>query len=180
MDKRKRGTIEGWIDMASNQLQTAKDHLKSRVRYSESIQASQQCVELSVKSILSLLGIEFSRSHGWGQDTKQFATIAKQIQEKQLLDRLAAQYLDHTVRLPRLLFLANFWAQFYLTAKYGFETGYLAPAQDLFERHEAELAVRHAEECYRAASEVRYLDKDKLNAIKRKQRRAKSGMSIEP
>lgn len=158
--------MEGWIDKASNQLQAAKEHLKSSTRYSEAIEASQECIELSVKSVLSLLDIKYSSSHGWEQDKKQFAAIVKQIQERQLLERLATQYLDHIVCLPRLLFLANFWAQFYLPAKYGFEAGYLAPAQDLFDKKEADLAVQHAEECYRAALELRYLSEDDLAVIK--------------
>jgi hypothetical protein len=48
----------------------------------------------------------------------------------------------------------NFWAQFYITAKYGFEAEYLASAQNLFEKAEAELAIRHAEECSLAATIV--------------------------
>lgn len=63
MDKSKRKMIEGWIDKAGNQLQAAKDHLKSYYRGSESIEASQECVELSVKSILSLVEIEYPLSH---------------------------------------------------------------------------------------------------------------------
>lgn len=165
MNKRKRKIIEGWIHKASNQLQIAKEQLKLSTRYSEAIEASQECIELSVKSILSLLDIKYSRSHGWEQDKEQFATIAKQIQEKQLLDRLAAQYLDHIIRLPRLLFLADFWAQFYITAKYGFEVENLASARDLFDEGEAELAVKHAEECFWAASRLTGLSEDELAAI---------------
>jgi HEPN domain-containing protein len=164
MNKTKRKTIEGWIDKASNQLLAAREHLKS-FRYSEAIEAAQECVELSVKSILSLLDIKYSRSHEWAPDRKEFASIAQQIQACQLLDKLAKQYLDHTIRLPRLLFLMNFWAQFYITAKYGFEAEHLASARDLFNKEETELAVQHADECYRAASQLRYLDEDKLAAL---------------
>lgn len=163
MGKSKRRMIEGWIDKVGNQLQAAKDHLKSYYRYSESIEASQECVELSVKSILSLLDIEYPLSHGWNRE--QFSSIAEQIQKRQLLEKITAQNLYHISRLPRLLLLANFWAYFYLPAKYGFEAGYLASAQDLFTKQEAELALQHAEECYRAASELRYLSEDKLSTI---------------
>ena len=134
-------------------------------RYSEAIETAQECVELSVKSILSLLDIKYSRSHDWAPDRKEFTGIAQQIQERKLLDKLAEQYLDHTIRLPRLLFLMNFWAQFYITAKYGFEAEYLASAHDLFNKEEAELAVQHADECYRASSQIRYLNEDKLDAL---------------
>ena len=162
MDKSKRKVIEGWIDKAWNQLQAARDHLKS-FQYSESVEASQECVELSVKSILSLLEIEYPLKHSWNRE--EFSSIAKQIQERQLLDKLTAQSLYYGPRLPRLLLLMNFWAQFYLPAKYGFEDGYLAPAQDLFQRQEAELATKHADECYYAASELRHLGGDKLAVL---------------
>ena len=165
MTNNKRRTIEGWIDKASNQLQAAKEHLKFYTQYSESIQAAQECIELSVKSILLLFDITFPRRHEWEQNSKEFATIVEQIQKKQLIDKLAAQSLNHIVNLPRFLFLVNFWAQFYKTAKYGFEAGYLAPAKDLFKKEETELAVRHAQECYDAASHLRYLDEDKMAVL---------------
>lgn len=165
MTNNKRRTIEGWIDKASNQLQAAKEHLKFYTQYSESIQAAQECIELSAKSILLLFDITFPRRHEWEQDSKEFATIVEQIQKKQLVDKLTAQSLNHIVNLPRLLFLVNFWAQFYKTAKYGFEAGYLAPAKDLFKKEEADLAVQHAQECYQAASHLRYLSEDKMAAL---------------
>lgn len=165
VNSRKRRAIEGWIDKASNHLRAAKDHLETRTRHSEVVEAAQECIELSVKSILSLLHIKYSPSHGWEQDKKQFAAIAEQIQDRELLDKLAAYYLDSAIPLPRLLFLVNFWAQFYITAKYGFEVGNLASAQDLIRIEEAELAVKHAKECYRAVSALRYLDEDKLMSL---------------
>ncbi len=162
MTNSKRRLIEGWIDKASNQLQAAQQYSKSYIQYSEAIQAAQECIELSVKSVLSLFNITFSHSHGWEQEKKQFISIAEQIQKKRLIDKLTAQYLNHTVNLPRLLFLVNFWAQFYITAKYGLEAGHLAPAKDLFKKEEAELSIQHARECYEAASHLRYLGEDKM------------------
>jgi HEPN domain-containing protein len=155
--------IEGWIDKASHQLQSAKEHLNSGYRHSESVECSQECIELSAKSILSLLEIEYPPKHGW--DRNQLASIAKQICDRGLLEKLAAQGLYYSRRLGRLLLQSKLWAHFYLEAKYGLEAGDLAPAKDLFEKREAELAVAHAEECYNAASELRYLDEGKLAAI---------------
>jgi len=165
MNMSRRKTIEGWIDKAGNQLQVAKDHLKCLYRCSEAIEAAQECVELSVKSILSLLAIEYKLKHKW--DWEEFTDIAKQIEHRQILDKLEEQNLYHCSRLPRLLLLANLWGHFYLPAKYGFAQ-YLAPAQDLFEKQEAELAVEHAGECHRAASELRHLSKEKLAALLQK------------
>ena len=156
-----RKTIEGWIDKAGNHLQTAREHAKS-YRHSEAVQAAQECIELSVKSVLSLLGVEYPLAHHWPAEKKPFEGIGRQIIQRQLLEKLAAQHLDHSVPLPRLLLLMNFWGRFYLTAKYGFEAEQLASAQDLFRLEDANLAVRHAEECYGAASALRYLDKDQM------------------
>jgi len=115
-----------------------------------------------VKALLSLLDLEYAPSHGWSR--QHLAKIASQIHERRLLHKLADQDLGY-IRLPRLLFLANFWAQFYLTAKYGLEAGYLAPAQELFQKQEADLAVEHARECLNAASQLGYLSEDRLAAI---------------
>ena len=165
MDSRRPTIADGWIDKASNHLQMARDHIKSRTRHSEVVESAQECIELSVKSALTLLHIQYAPSHGWEQDKKQFAAIAMQIQERNLLEKLAAHYLGSTVPLPRLLFLVNFWARFYSTAKYGFEAENLASAQELIHMEEAELAVKHAEECLGAASTLRYLAEDKLRSL---------------
>ena len=158
MNTTRRKTAEGWIEKAGNQLRAAEDHLQS-FRYSEAIEAAQECVELSVKSMLSLLEIEYELKHKW--DWEEFTDIAKQIERRQILEKAAEENLYYCSRLPRLLLLANLWGDFYLPAKYGFAQ-YLAPAKDLFEKQEAELAVEHAGECHRAASEVRYLNREKL------------------
>jgi HEPN domain-containing protein len=163
MDQIKKKTIEGWIDKASNHLYTAKDHVKSYDRVSDSVQASQVCVELSVKAILTMLKIPFPLSHGWKRD--QLAEIAKHIKDRGLLERLASQHHAYIVPLPRLLFRVNFWSQFYLEAKYGFEAAHLASAQALFEKEDAELAIKHADDCLRAARHVLYLPEDQLAAL---------------
>jgi len=165
MNDTQRRTIEGWINKASNQLQTARDYAQSTYRCSEAVQAAQQCVELSVKSILLLLNIKHAKAHEWAAEKAPFAAIAQQIQERKLLEKLASQSLDYTIPLPRLLFLMNFWGQFYLVSKYGFEAEHLASAQDLFRSDEAKLAVQHAEECHRAAVTLQHLDKEKLAVL---------------
>jgi HEPN domain-containing protein len=161
MEKNKRRVVEGWVDKASTHLQTAKDHFKGGVYYSDAVQASQVCVELSVKAILAFLEVDFPKSHGW--DKEKLSKLAEQVQKRSILDKLDQQYLY--IKLPRLLFLANFWDQFYLQAKYGMEAGYLASAQDLFGRDEAETAIKHADECFHAAIRVRCLPEDQLEAI---------------
>src|SRR4030042_6920517 len=122
MNDTQRNTIEGGIDKASNQLQAAIEYEKSSYRCSEAIQAAQQCIELSVKSILSLLCVKYPKAHEWASDKKPFAAIARHIQEEKLIEKLENHHFDYTVPLPRLLLLMNFWGQFSLASKYGFET----------------------------------------------------------
>lgn len=163
MDANKRNMAKGWIDKAESHLNTAKQLLESGVsdRVSDSIQSSQVCFELSVKSILTLLDISYPPSHGWNR--KEVGEIAKKIQERDLLNRLAAEGLH--IALPRLLFRANFWHQFYLESKYGIEVEYLAPAQELFEKADGELAVKHAQECYWTAFGLLQHPQDRLAAL---------------
>jgi hypothetical protein len=109
-----------------------------------------------------LLSIDFPLTHGW--DKEGLGKIAKQIHARRLLEKLDAAYLS-TIRLPRLLLLANFWSQFYLPAKYGYAVGFLAPAHQLFTQDDAELAVRHAHECQAAAWQLRHLSEEQLKAL---------------
>jgi HEPN domain-containing protein len=163
LDRQKRKTLEGWIDTACTQLRSARDHLGSRRRYAACIEAAQECIELSVKAVLSLLAIEFEPRHAWNGD--ELASIAEQIQRRHLLETLKEQHLDHCAHLPRLLLLMNLWGPFYVPAKYGFEAGHLAPAEDLCGEGEAELALQHAAECHAAASELRHLSEERLAAL---------------
>lgn len=164
MDKNKRKTIEGLIDKAFNQLESAKQHL-SFLHNSEAVQAAQECIELSVKAILSFLEIEYPLSHQWKQDKAQFNNLAKQIKDRKVLDRLEELYLASAIPLPRLIFLMNFWAESYNAAKYGFEAGHLASAKDIFTVKEADLAVDNAEECYRAALNISVLSDEDLSIL---------------
>ena len=158
-------TIEGWIDQALGQLQSAKEYLKSTYRCVDAIQSSQQCIELSVKAVLTMLRVTYPKAHQWAADKEPFAAIAKQIKQRELIAKLEAQYLSHSIPLPRILLLMSFWGQLYLVSKYGFEVEFLASAKQLFKPEEAKLAVQHADECYQAATALRYLDKDKIEAI---------------
>lgn len=164
MDKNVRKKLDGWKDKAQKQLRIADECLK-RYEYSESVQASQESIELSVKTILSLLAIEFSTSHEWRPDSKQFETIATQIKDKKIIERIEESHL-YTIRLPRLLFILNFWGQFNTVAKYGYEKGDLASARDLFIfDDEAKLALKHAKECDSALTTLFYLPQDQLDPI---------------
>lgn len=76
MDKRKRKMIEGWTDKAGSHLQAGREHIKSYYRYSDCIEACQECTELSTKAVLEILNIDYPAAHGWNKE--QMAKIATQ------------------------------------------------------------------------------------------------------
>jgi len=163
MDQHKRKLIEGWRDKSQNQLGIAEDCLK-HFKYSESIQASQECIELSVKALLLLLNIDYPSRHEWKPEDKSFDKIASQIRDKKIIEKLEAAHYPY--RIPRLMLIVNFWAQFYGIAKYGIEKGNLASARDLFPSDdEAKLAIKHAHECDSALSVLFYFSKEQIDAI---------------
>ena len=118
-----------------------------------------------MKGLLALLGVRAGRTHGKGKEWLK--SVTNQIMERSLLEKVEKQNLQHKIRLPRLLFLMNHWAEFYLEAKYGYgdDLGYLAPAEELFERGDVENAITAAEECHRAAMRLRYLQDSDLEML---------------
>jgi hypothetical protein len=144
MDKFKRKMAENWIDQAQRQWSASRDHLQHG-RYPETVQAAQQCCELCLKAIFSFIDIGYPREHGL--DRQEMCRIANELRERNISDRLL-KHADLCVGLGRLLFLVNFWAEFYLIAKYGIQDGYLASADELLTDKEAALAAEHAFECW--------------------------------
>ncbi len=155
MDESKLKMIDGWIKKASNKFYHAKDLIESRTQFSEVIQESQECIELSVKSLLLLLEIDFPHKHGWDLDSNQISEIIKKLKSKRVNEIIETKNLQYVVHLPRLLFLINFWSKFYIAAKYGISKEYFASADELFQKDEAELSIKHADECYRAVTNLR-------------------------
>lgn len=162
MNNPKYQIAEDWIDQASNKQREADKYLRTNTQYLEAIQSSQESIELNIKAILLLLNISFPPSHEWKPDSKDFKSIAHQIQERQLNQKLDDLNLLISIPLPKLLFIFNFWGQFYPIAKYGFEVEYLASAKNIFSIEEAKIAVYHSQQCMAAANTIRYLEKDKF------------------
>ena len=163
MSEEKHTTVDDWLKKARSQLKVANNHLETRVNWSDAVQAAQQVVELSVKSLLLLLNVEFPPKHKWSKD--DLRKIADQINQRRLIDKMKNHGLYWPTHLPRYLAIMNLWGDLYLFAKYGLESVGLASSEELFQHGEAELAVEHANECLRAASELSYLQPDKLASI---------------
>jgi len=140
-DKEKRAEMaEGYLRTASRSKDDAERH-RDAGHYSDSIRASQTCIELSVKSMYKLLDVEFRPDH------------RLQEAEYEQLMRKIPKDLNY-IKFPRIFLFANFWAEFYTKAKYGLET-LQVPPDKLFEKEEAELALKHADECYYAAYQLK-------------------------
>lgn len=163
MDPNKSKLAEAWVDQAGTHLSTARERAKSPYTVAEAVQSAQTCIELSVKAVLVFLDIDFPKAHGWGE--KQMQALAEQVRKQRLMEKLAEHNHNWSVNLPRLFVLMNFWGEFYLLAKYGMEAGSLATPKELFQTEEAELAIRHAEECQRAASHLRYLTPEQTELL---------------
>jgi HEPN domain-containing protein len=132
--------VQGYLETARNSREDAEQHLKAW-RFSDSVRASQTCIELSVKSMYILLNVKFTPNHKLVET--EYGQLVNKIPED-------LSYLN----FPRLLLFANFWAEFYTKAKYGLEILQVPPTK-LFEKQEAELAMKHAQECYYAADQLR-------------------------
>jgi HEPN domain-containing protein len=130
---------ESFLHRAWNKLDEAGKHLK-KFNYSESISASQECIELSVKAIFLLFQKEYPRKHEFREE--EFENILKMIPAK-------LKYLD----IAKVYLYSKFWLQFYTVAKYGLEKLGIG-ADKLFGKEKAELALKHADRCRSVASQL--------------------------
>jgi len=138
-DKKSMEMAESFLKRAWNKLKEAKEYLKN-LNYPESISASQECIELSIKAIFLLLQEKYPKKHEFKE--KDFEAILKEIPEK-------LKYLEFS----KLYLYSKFWSNFYTVAKYGLEKLGVG-ADKLFEKEEAELALKHAEKCRNAATQL--------------------------
>ncbi|RLG61606.1 hypothetical protein DRO02_08870 [archaeon] len=88
-----------------------------------------------------LLQEKYSKKHGFSDE--EFEAILNKIPEN-------LKHLDY----HKLYLYSKFWLSFYMVAKYGLEKIGVGP-EKLFEKEEAELALKHANKSYHAASRLR-------------------------
>jgi HEPN domain-containing protein len=141
-DKKKLLSMaESFLERAGHKLDEAREHLKM-FHYAESISSSQECIELSIKAIFLLSQEEYPKKHEF--DEEEFERVLSRIPR-------SLEYLEfHKVYL-----YSKFWLQFYTVAKYGLEKLGVG-ADKLFEKEEAELAIKHAERCRYVAQRLFY------------------------
>jgi HEPN domain-containing protein len=127
---------ESFLRRARNKLSEAEGHL-NYANYPESISSSQECIELSIKAMFLLLKGEYPKKHKF--EDEEFEALFKKVPEE-------LRYFN----FPKLFLYSKFWSNFYEVAKYGDERLGVGP-EKLFEKEEAELALKHAKECELAA-----------------------------
>jgi len=140
MNEKSMKMAESFLKRAWNKLNEAREYLKEW-KFSESISASQECIELSIKAIYLLLCGKYPKGHKFKEE--DFETILENIPEE-------LKYLE----IHKLYLYSKFWAEFYTIAKYGLERVGVG-ADKLFEEEEARLALKHAEKCHLAASSIK-------------------------
>jgi HEPN domain-containing protein len=137
-----RGAMaDGFLDRSRNKLNDARTLCTGGIRHAEAVSAAQESIELGAKAVFLLLGPRHPKTHNFTEE--QFSAV---------IEKLPENVKHHN--FPRLYLLHRFWAEFYTTAKYGFESLGI-PAQDLFRKAEADLAVHHANDWYTAATSLK-------------------------
>jgi len=131
---------ESYIRRAGNKLNEAKDQLK-KFNYAESVSASQESTEFSVKALFLSLDVPFPPKHR-----------IKEMKFKEAVQKLTPDEAN-SYNFPKVLLMARFWSEFYEVAKYGFEELGVGPDK-LFAKAEAQVAIEHAGECYRASQYI--------------------------
>ena len=120
---------EGMFRRALSRQADAREaltHAQNDVSLSNSIEA----IEFAAKAAFLFLSVPYPRKHEFTDE--QFVALFERIPER-------ARHFN----FPRLFVRYKFWASFYIQAKYGNEKLNIAAA-DLFEKDEAELALKHA------------------------------------
>lgn len=132
---------EDYINRAWVKLEEARRQMQA-LHYDTCISASQECIELSVKGILLVLVGDYRPQHEVSD--KEFKEILSSTPDE----------ISH-VDFARIWMLNKFWASFYTIAKYGNKQLEVSAAR-LFHKEDAELALKHADDVYSAASSVKY------------------------
>jgi HEPN domain-containing protein len=123
--------LVGYVSQAMNRIRSAEGLLQQGY-YAGCVQDSQHAIEFLAKCVFLVQGRPYPKEH--------------KIPEDEFLDAIMGLPPEaKNLPLARLYLLHVFWFNFYSQAKYGLET-LTAPAETLFQKAEAELALKHAQE----------------------------------
>ena len=130
-----------YLKRACNRLDEAKTQL-DKLNYPESISASQECIELSIKAIYNFAKVKYPLEHAFEEENF-----------KRVLENIAK--CTKIKKMERLFMISTFWSSMYNIAKYGYQKINVGP-EKLFQKKEAEFALTHAYEVCRKATHIYY------------------------
>lgn len=144
-----------WAEEQLRDVKRTLDELRKEVdghisSPSTVITQCQQCIEISAKSIFKLMGYNFPTSHD--------VQLDHDLTQSLLLTDFPAHFYDES-DVPRVMFLTQFWHEFYETSKYGDEISNIPP-NDLFRENDAKKAYEDARQCYSVANSLQQLVTD--------------------
>jgi len=125
------------LDEAQVRLEAAKIFLE-KGRYSYVVRQSQECVELSLKSILRVAGIEYPKQH-------EVSDLL--LEKKELYPSWLIEELQDISRISKGLMMKR------MPSMYGEET-IGRPPRSLFNREDAESSFKSAEHVYNLAKRL--------------------------
>jgi len=102
----------------------------------------QIAIETSTKSIFKLVSVEHPNTHD---------ISFKDQRTEGLLNEMPEEF-ERSDELPRVIFLTQFWHQFYTMSKYGVPEHNIRP-RDIFTEKDAARAVEDAEFCVQVATD---------------------------
>lgn len=145
MENKKEKYAKNLIEKSRNNIEKAEEILRNRYAVlSNVITLCQQSIELSTKALFKLMGIDFPRDHEIRFEVNETEELLKKDFPKNFYEK---------DKVPRLIFLTQFWKKFYILAKYGNEKFNIGP-DELFRKEEAEIALKHAKECYNVVNSL--------------------------
>jgi len=103
----------------------------------------QVSIETSSKSIFKLVGVEHPRTHDISFEDQRTAGLLNEIPEQ----------FERSDEIPRVIFLTQFWHQFYTMSKYGVPEHNIRP-RDIFTEKDAARAVEDAGFCVNVATDL--------------------------
>jgi len=110
--------------------------------FSGSVEASQHCLELAIKSLFILVGLEPPRTHDPGKQLDKVVTRIEELTKKQisLIDRVPFQ---------RLKYLSHHFERLHIEGMYGYEN---IPPSKIFEQTDADYYIQN---CFDAIFGIR-------------------------
>ena len=126
-----RRLAEGYLKQAGRRLRTAKGALDED-DYAFAIRQSQECVELSLKAALRLVGIDYPKVH-------DVSLVLERVGDR--FPEWFAREVGFMAKASRTL------TEYRGPSVYGIEAN-LVPPEELFDRDDAERALGYAERTY--------------------------------